>query len=1188
MRLKYLELSGFKSFPKRTRIEFPQGICAIVGPNGCGKSNIVDAIRWVLGEQSPSVLRARSMEELLYSGNTKSCNLAWVRLLIEEKDTDNSMFPPELAHLSEIEIERQLWRTGESKYLLNRKVCRLRDIEYLFLDTGASRKSFAIIDQGKIGSIIEAGASQYKNLIEEIAGISRYKARRLQTQQKLCETSQNLERLKDIILEVESQAKELKRQAKRCEEFISLKREYEDVELAIFWLRYKEKYKRLIELNKNKEELTTKIAKLSAKKDRLYKELISLDIKISDISKQLDSYRNRYLDLQKLISNKEVKLSQSKSRFNILNDKISAINSELNKNKKKQIFLDKQVNELKNKEEKYINEKETYSIEFNKINERLNNEFISKIDILNSDIETIKNQLVEVESYIAKYNREKEFITKQLNQLSIKKTKNLEKLTNLSKELEDIGNKRQDEELILEKLKDELNNYKLDSSKLERKISKLEELITSFKLDRQKLHFEYKLLEQKIIQLKKELNSQSDFLPGTRLLLKNFKTCGIVADFINVEAGIESFIELSLGRLLEAVIFTDLEELNKAIEFIKSKNYPEANILFLKDFNPDEPNLFVSNICINNDNKTISYHPQLKPFIHQKINISVVSRDSFNLKNVFTNSLGCLNYITDDKHIIVTNRSLLSFITSYKEGILSKKIQLNKLIIQKEEYQKILNSVDLKLEKTKNLLYKQKTKNTNIKNKINILTNEISNKTKIIEVTLSQIEIINNKKKAIKFELSDIETQLLHLNNELNSIDDKIHDKVILKNKLHDNLNLKQKEFNNIKDQYNNLQKIKSDLIIKIARLEENIKSIKLEIDKTIQNKESTIKRYNQIKSERDKLNIEIDKVSQEISLKEKELNTLREQIQHIESSTLELETNLKENKEIFNKIDKNFKEKSSELSKLEHILNDLDVEISKTDFQLNELLTITKQQVKLDLTKLTNKDIKYNNLDIHKLTDKLKTLSAKIDNFGPINLEASKQYEDISNRLEELYKQYNDLEISILNLKKAISEIDTTCKKALLKTLNQINEQLSQIFPILFKGSSAKLKVVDDSDILNAQFELSIKIPGKRIKHIGLLSGGEKALASMAFVFSLYLTKASPFCILDEIDAPLDQANIEKLNKLLELLSKKTQIILITHNQSVMEIADVIYGVTMEETGVSKVICLPLKDLFTKEAQYA
>ncbi len=1186
MRLKYLELAGFKSFPKRIRIEFPEGICAIVGPNGCGKSNIVDAIRWVLGEQSPSVLRARSMEDLLYSGKGKSCNLAWVRLLIEEKDPSHSMFPPELAHLSEIEIERQLWKSGESKYLLNRKACRLRDIEYLFLDTGASRKSFAIIDQGKIGSIIEAGASQYKTLIEEIAGISRYRARRFQTQQKLFETSQNLERLKDIIREVELQAKKLKRQVKRCEDFLALKKEYEDIQISISWLRYKEQNCKLSSLYKKYEELKQQLIRLKEEKEALYKKLVSLDKEISNISYKLNSIRNKYLDLQKITSQKEIELNKLHSKIDILVNKFDELNNEIYKNQKTQKILNKKLIELTNKKENLIKKRGDLYLELEENNKKLNNISLSKIEILEDEIEQLKNRLVQVESYIAKFNREKEFILQQKKQLEIKKSKLLKRLNDISTNLEDFNNQKQKASSDLEKLNISLKEKENNLTKKETKLIKLKKLLTKYNLQKEETYLGYQKTDYRLKQLNSELENKENFLVGTKFLLANFRNSGIVADFIKVEKGGESFLELSLGRLLETVIFTNINELYKALEALKKHNYPECSIIFIEDFDRNISSFLVAYLYIDNKKKKISYHPQLRNFLNKKLNIVILPDESYlTVKDQDTSKF---LYITKSKHIIIDHPHLITIISNYRDGILTKKLLIKELTIKKDIYQLKLNKLKYKITKIQNLINKKQKeisclKNNNLYIKQNILQNK-----NIIELATSQIEIIKNKIEATKFEISEIDTQLNRFTLEDDRLNLSIKDNMILKEKLKADLELKKEEFSNIKKGYTKLQHINSILNIQIARLDENIKNTDYEINQINKSYKNMTEKLKHIEIKKHEINIEIKKLQELVNIEQNNLNNLKKQIQTYQNKISILEDKLDQNKKIFNQVDKEFKDKSNMLSTIEQRINKFEVEISKLTFKINETLTNVRQQFRIDLAKVTENDIKYFNQDLELLCNRINELKNRIDNFGPINLEANKQYQEIDNRLQSLYQQYKDLELSIANLKKAIVEIDNTCKKALLDTLCQINDQLSRIFPILFDGSSAQLRLQNDSDILDAQFELSIKIPGKRIKHIGLLSGGEKALASMAFVFSLYITKASPFCILDEIDAPLDQTNINKLNKLLELLSKKTQIILITHNQSVMEMADIIYGVTMEEPGISKVLCLPLKDLFLKEARYA
>lgn len=1175
MYLKRLELKGFKSFPNKTEIIFEKGITSIVGPNGSGKSNVLDAIRWVLGEQSIKSLRGDKLEDVIFIGadNKKPMNYCEVSLVI-----DNSQGIIDIDY-SEVSIKRRAYRSGESQFYINDKACRLKDVKELLLDTGIGREGYSIIEQGKIDEILGNNVNNRRKVFDEACGISKYRYKKQEGEKNLNNTKENLERINDIFYEIENQLKPLEIQKEKSLKYIKLNEELKLLQVNSYIREIESLDVELKEINNHSKILCQQLEDLEKTKK-------SQEEQIIDIEKKLSELEIKITDSNESIHQIQVGIDKKIAELNLIDEKIK--NIQINKQRNEKELSELKSKKLKKEEELKVltddndklylklenlnkNKEEIQGstdkgmLELNCIEQRiedLKNDAINLLDeknnknirlsSLNTSVENIQNRKVEV----------REDINEIILQIENKKSE-LQTNVEIEKENNDII-----KELKLNK-NEEINN--LNSS-----ISNLKNIESNINNKKFKIN-EYKSKLNVYVEME---NRYEGFYRGVKEVLKNKKLPGIkgaVAEIIKVDKEYELAVEVAMGSSLQNVITKDEYSAKQAISYLKQGNLGRVTFLPINIIKPRKVNVNE----IPNIDGLIGVASDIVKFEYEFKNIieNILGR------TIFVDDIDCaikLGKMTNYKYKIVTLKgdvfnsggsltggsvksvnNLLSrkrMIEEFKENIEKEKLEIQNLLEDKLSTEQELevkkgkiSSLEESIQEKEKIIFKIHSDINNIKEDINI-----------VQQTKSKLE---KEELGFNDNLSYTNELINKLNEEIKKIDAKTSE---IEQTIKD-IDIKKQEY---KNKYEADIKVLNEVKLEIAKYtqvyENNKNQIQMlkgyikDLENNIDTKEKEMK-----SSDLERQNVSEKKILIKVEkeeLKEQIIN-LNKKYEDYKNDKLNILKEIKDKKEDFKTKEENYTQLKESMYKVESKIDKL--ELSQENY-FNKLWEDYELTFK-DATPLKNDEIEIDKKKIENLKNQIKRI-------GNVNLDSIQEYKEVKERYDFYEEQKKDLEKSIESIEKLIIDLESNMRNEFSINFKRINEYYMVIYKKLFGGGYGELKIVDPSNILQSDIEIIAQPPGKKLKNINLLSGGEKALTAIAILFSIISTRPTPFCVLDEIEAPLDDANIYRYGEFLRELSKDTQFIAITHRRGTMQVADYIYGVTMEQKAISKVLSLKLE----------
>lgn len=1127
MYIKKLEIYGFKSFPYKTVIPFSKGITAIVGPNGSGKSNILDAIKWVLGEQSPKRLRIKELSDLLYSGNNdKKIDFAEVKLVFSHQ-------PPlfeKYKDYEEIVIIRRFYRDGEGEFFINQKSCRLKDIQFLFLDLGINPQSYGIIDQGEVNKFLEISPKERRRFLEDLAGVSKMKLTEEETEKNLKETEINLIRIQDILKEVENQYYHLREQAEKAKKFLNLKETLKNLHLKKIYFLYKKTLKEKEEIIKNQNSM--KINKIE-----LEKQYETIEEAEKDYYKNLISLEREFKDLKKEKNEKEDELKKIESELIKLYEEEKGITVKIEKEKIKEINELKKREELKKQLEFLRNELESKKIRVSEITNKLNQikeekkelepKIINKKRILQElreEFNKINNEIIKTKERKNFIDREKRKFYKELENLKeekIKIEKIFEKINDEKTVLENIIKNRNEE---IQNLEREILNLKKKEENIKENLNKIKEKKIQYQTELKNWQENLKLLDQILQKEERELNTK--WLSRT------------LGNLIKEEPEKIELLEFFYRDLLKAILVKDLKEIEEI------SNREEQNLIFIREKDLKELPIKIK------DAKSVEEIPErLDYFLYMPY-----------------------------KSLLLTPYGFILSIKKRKKGYFS--LTKEREIIKEKE------------EKTKNLL-------DNLLKDEKIFMEALQTNQNKLKELLNRDIAIKEELKGASNTLNQINQQRIRWEENLKEIQRKIEN-------LEKDILQIEKEEKKIKEEVKDLIIKKEELVAKKEKLEKDV----IELERTFKSKETTfitlekelikvrteseeiLKRINEIQAEIEKTEKFLKDFSHRQELLNNELVYIREKLKNknnkLEIIQKEYNQLLEKNKateEKLENLNKGLRGLFDAKKKIEKEINIINNIIHNNEIKLAELNLLIENLKKEwwewnenKELKLDNTEIEINNLNVHDITIQIEKIKEELKTFQEVNFASIKEFEQIAERYNYLLAQKEDLEKALINIKEMLKELREKAKKKIIKTLIEVNAKLLEIFPLVMEGGRAELYFTEE-DPLKAGLELKIHLPHKNIKHLHMLSGGEKSLCVIALLIAFYLTKPGPFCVLDEIDAALDEKNSLKFVKLLKRIKNFSQIILITHNPNVMKEVDTLIGVTTEEKGVSKVVKLEIEN---------
>jgi chromosome segregation protein len=1186
MRIDRLELIGFKSFAEKTTFNFHPGITCIVGPNGCGKSNIVDAFRWVLGEQSAKSLRGERMEEVIFNGSVskKPKGMADVTMIISGVNGNNPPSPPlakggEGGLLNEngesspdiTYVTRRLYRSGDSEYILNKNQCRLKDVKDLFLDTGLEVRSYSILEQDRIAEILNSKPQDRRFLIEEVAGVMKYNVRKKEAQAKLESSRANLQRINDIIIEVKKQINLIDRLAKKAERYKRLSSEMRNIELKISKRDYqtmKELFEGILsEYNTLRADESLKRADFA----RIENQTEAKRLELLEKEKVLEQIQIKFQNLEKEIAELEkskavakterdnykeylTKLYQQEEEFNVKEAELLIKQKELEKTEADLLSeIEKQKELLKDKTD-FARFMEEELIE----NEELLEGKRHEIFRMSEELSNLRNDQSRLQSSFENLNHRETS--------AVKDTENLKKiLTEIDSSLKDLESNllEKNNNLLLLNEKKEIITDELTTSK--NRIENLRETLSRLKEELASYTSRIESLREIIFD-----GSIKELLSGNL----NFNLLASISDVIEIEDEYEKAIESALSEKVNSFILPSFNDIEIAISALKEKGPGRTAFIPL---NPPISKGGTEGILgekIEVPEGTIS---RALSFVRTKEEFSGVAKSLFenifivrDLKTAFNLIAAGHNlfFVTLNGEVIEPSGTV---IVGEVKGVFRRKREIRELEVTIEKNKIMIDRVQAELSSVQQLIERKEYDLRNIESSVIGIEKESSllkltadnyrdekeRKSRKLAYLSIEIEQIINEKKSI-------EKLIIEKDTEIQLADSK-------KGDLEQHGASLQEE---ITQRRSNLEGYRADvteLRLSITSLTERIESVNKE-------RETVVREITENNHKKELLSAEISSVKSRILQRETEMDTCEEKIRSLISVADEFKTEISGRKEVI-------ETENQELRTAEHEMKLLRTQIDSVSQRIAEL-DIHRAEHKIKMENLSenirlNYGLEIDAIETDPLTEedepRLIELKEKVRELGPVNLGTLEEYEELRTRYEFLTKQQEDLNRSIAELEEAITKISITTRRKLREAFDALKAKFSEVFLTLFSGGRAELVMTDENNILETGIDIIAQPPGKRLQNINLLSGGEKTLTALSLLFASFLIKPTPLCILDEADSALDEVNTERFAKMLQEFSKDTQFIVVTHNRSTMSVADYIYGITMEEPGASKVISMQL-----------
>lgn len=1180
MYLKRLELQGFKSFADKTILEFKPGITSVIGPNGSGKSNISDAIRWVLGEQSMKSLRGAKSEDIIFNGtqNRKSLGFAEASIIIDNSD---GALPIEY---NEVTVTRKIYRSGESGYFINKVPCRLKDILELFMDTGIGKDGYSIIGQGKIDQILSNKSEDRRHIFEEAAGIVKYRVRKAESEKKLEQTKLNLLRINDILTEIEGNLDPLKIQSEKAKKFLDLREELKNIEVGLFLYNidnYKEKLKQIVKdeeiMVSQKDDETNKLENKQKIKEELKNEIDKITIEIENVQNLSFEATNKIEKLNTEIGIANERISNNKSNTERLVNEIEEVRTRIKELEDEKTQKIEKKNNIFTNKEKFENELKEKEAELAKLTEKLTSKEL-EIEEQKQKVEQNIDSKYEIGNEISTLEANYENYEKREKNLKSEITETISELDGARSDKQDISKGYYEIESQKNKIISEIEKIANEKQEANNKIKDFEAQINQISYDIRMKDSRHKFL----VETEKEKEGYTKSVKSLLLDCEKNPSLksgveGVLANLISVDNKYQTAIEMALGGVLQNIVTDNEHTAKKLVEHLRKNNLGRASFLPIssvkgskidkikghyngligvgselvkcdKKYQQIISNLLGRTVIVDNMDtgiqvaKNNNYGFRIVTLKGDIIsNSGAITGGSVATKTV--NILGRSNEIESLAKEIVDLKNKLQEVTKNKEkyensisGVINKSEELDEKlneinIVYATEKQKMV-AIEQNIEKAATRLEKLKKENENIKNmKSEILKNK--------EEKFAQIDVL------------DKET------SELNAIIEQFG----LLNK--DN----QKYIDDLNFDITNLRISVSSFDESGASIDEMVERIELDITNNNTSIENKQKQISDLNVENTELESSINGFNEEIAKVKSDVENSGVKVEELKASRIENNNRLQ-------KTEKDITDQFTIIEDLKEQLVKIDVKKSKFEQDLKQVVDSLWEEYELTPNGCENFE-KPNNVQVtQKEVNKLRN---QIRDLGSINIDSIEEYKKAKERYDFMSEQRLDLENTQTKLRNVITEMTKTMKTQFAEKFALINHNFNEVFQELFGGGKAELVLEDEENILECGIDIKVQPTGKKLQNMMLLSGGEKAFTAIALLFAILKINPAPFCILDEIEAALDDVNVYRYAEYLKKFSDETQFLVITHRKGTMEAADTVYGVTMEENGISKLLSIKM-----------
>ena len=1181
MYLKRLEMQGFKSFADKTILEFRPGITGVIGPNGSGKSNISDAIRWILGEQSMKSLRGNKTQDIIFAGtqNRKSLGFAEASLVFD--NTDGTL-PIEF---SEVTITRKIYRSGETGYYINKAPCRLKDVIELFMDTGIGRDGYSIIGQGKVDEILSNKSEDRRHIFEEAAGIVKYRSRKEETEKKLEQTKLNLLRINDIIIEIEGNLEPLQLQSDKAKKYLNLKEELKNIEIGLFLYNI-DKYKKDLEALVQDEEIMKstlnqeegKLEKIKILKEELKDEIDEITAKIEEMQnigfesqKQIEQCNSNINVAEAKIQNNKEIAERNKIEISELQEKIASLKNDIEQKESKKSNLKenkaKFENELKEKEE------ELAKLTTKLTSKELEMEEIKKI------IEKNIDRKYELQAEISKKQANIENLEKRKSQLNQEILSQTFEIDRIRIKKEDIAKEFNETESNRNNILKKLEEIRKQKNEITTKIKEFEIQIANLTNEMMMKTSRYNFL----VETEKEKEGYTKSVKSLLIDCEKTKELGkgmygVFANIIDVPKEYQTAIEMCLGSSLQNIVTETEEDAKKLIEHLRTNNLGRASFLPISSVRGKKLDKIKGNesgiIGIASD--LVKYNKKYEQIILNLLGRTVIVDNMDTAIKVAKQNGYTFRIVTKEGDLINPSGAITGGSVAKKTvNILGRGKEIEKL-------EKEIKDLKQKIEKLEN---DKQNYEESIEGILELSAN--------LEKELQEIDITyaTEKQKVISINenIEKLEKRLNRLKEEQANLEKQKEETVSTKGDL-------QVEIKKIVEQNEELSKI----ITEFAELNKDDQKYIDDLNFDITNLKISVSSFDEseasIQEIQERINQELENAHTSIENKNTQIEQIKKDNEDLEKSIQETLKKIEEVKESVNssssKIEELKKEraqKSEKLSKQEDEITDKFKVIEDLKGQLVKL-DVKKTKIEEDINGIINKmweeyELTPNNAEQYQKPENVALTQRRVNNLrteirelGSVNVDSIEEYKNLKDRYDFMSEQRLDLENTMSKLRKVISDMTQIMKEQFKEKFKVINKNFGEVFAELFGGGKAELTLEDEENILECGIEITVQPPGKKLQNMMLLSGGEKAFTAIALLFAILKINPAPFCVLDEIEAALDDVNVFRYADYLKKFTDHTQFLVITHRKGTMEVADTVYGVTMEESGISKLLSMKLK----------
>jgi chromosome segregation protein len=1189
MYFKQLELFGFKSFAEKTCLQLEKGISAIVGPNGCGKSNIGDAIRWVFGEQRMRVLRGQHMEDVIFAGSDERHPLGMAEVTLVLDNSDSSL-PLEY---NEISVTRRLFRSGESEYYINKQPCRRKDVVELFMGTGVGADSYSLIEQGRIDLLLSSKPEERRYIFEDAAGIIKYNSRRDAALRKLERADANLLRLQDTIIEVRRRINSLKRQASAAQRYRQLRDDLRSTELKLALFKYQRLDAEFTEMTARAKQLRDSLQEVSAKETGHETEVERARLAMLELEKTLSRSNEQSHDLQSQIE-------KSESQIALLREKIAAIDSR----EKRDLA---EIEELKAlldglaKEHQQTTEKEREALVCASEAQRelqaktaLLDRLSEQLALCESEIENLRSLSLDKLNKKVNLKNELGTVDTNLDMLSRRKTRLLERKSQLEESVQQYENRLSETSNMTKSLRAALASLSSEINSVTATIASREAELEQSVTERDSIRDSLSAARSKLASLEELRDKFEGYDEGVRTIMLARQqgnpqadgVLGTVAEIIHAEREQEAAIEAALGHRLQHIAVRDIETAHRCAEMLESSRTGRASVIPLSSLNSNghTPELPPLDGCVlGKAIDKITCDETVRPLAQMLLGSTLIvdSLDnaiSLAFFNHSDNGSPRLDLVTTRGEAVSSLGVISAGNAGQGRGLIGRKNEIEELrhfITQMESRSEAesarITSLKRDIEHARELLQKLRAAIGSHEVELAKAERDLQQLTEAKKRDVEELDVLVN-------EHSLAVTESEELRKQRESLSQQIEHAARVETETNERLRDSSQRLGDLRRQKDELSAQITDFKVSVSSLELTCKTFRHELGRL----EGEMREANRRISEKQK-QIEEGAGARTSHINEIEacrasIQTVFEQKKMLDSEIAKLDEQKRLLSEDMATLEANLKQARAQRQQISSQSHQVEITLAQTEEKISFLKQKTIDEYRLSMSEIAQEFTIEEGFDPHTAEEEVARLKSRIESLGAVNLIAIEEFEELQHRYEFLVQQETDLRKAKEALLGIIRKINETTQAMFLSSFNLIRAHFHEIFRHLFGGGRANVYLTDPANPLESGIEISVQPPGKKLQNISALSGGEKALTAISLLFAIFKTKPSPFCVLDEVDAALDDSNILRFTRLVKMFSENVQFIIVTHNKRTMELADLLYGVTMEERGVSQLVSVKFK----------